>query len=188
MGRAGLVIKADDLKAQIIALEAKQTFENRSRLFNAICKTEWAQTIVDTLGRAKIPNAANIYQYVIKYKLENIIKTPQGKRGNPHIGERLTSSERKSRMEKRPGFLQTMAHLKFDIKNHFGSIPESKQKLLDKAAAGNKSACIKLKCLECSCWKASEAAQCTVYGCPLYLINPYVKSHGESPETDEVDE
>ena len=158
MGRAGLVIKADELKAVITELEANAKFDNRSRLFEAVTKTIWADNIKDTLGRPHKISVANVYQYVVKFGLDKILQTPQGKRGNPNIGERLTPAERKQRIEKRPGFLQTMARLKFDIKNHFGHIPESKQKLLDKAATGNKAACVKLKCLECCCWQASEAA------------------------------
>lgn len=186
MGRAGLVIDRKELAETLTELEANAKFSNRSQLYDAVTNTLWAEGIKDTLGRSKKLSVANVYQYVTKFGLDKNLVTPQGKRGNPNIGAKLTPEQREKRISQRPGFLKTINRLKADIFTHFGQMPDSKLRLLEKAAKGNVRASVKLKCLECCCWQASEAAKCTVYGCPLYLINPYLKSQGEAPETDEV--
>lgn len=200
MGRAGLVIKANELKAQILAVEATQTFENRSRLFDAICKTEWAKTIVDTLGRSKVPNAANIYQYVVKYKLEGVIKTPQGKRGNPGIHTAGTRKARADKIKSRPEFAKVKLELTKAVawvnggepskSGHYGKqLKEPRLKLVNKVLGGSQTAAIKAMCLTCCGNQASVAGDCKSYHCPLWMFNPFIKTGGvEVEEQDDTSE
>jgi len=47
----------------------------------------------------------------------------------------------------------------------------------------SKTACIKAKCLDCSCWQRIEITNCTVLTCPLWLVRPY-----QSNEPDDAQE
>ncbi len=40
----------------------------------------------------------------------------------------------------------------------------------------SKSAAVKAKCLDCSCWQRTEIANCSVDICPLWLYRPYRKA------------
>lgn len=167
MGRIALVIDAKELEAELLKLETNGTFENRSRLYEALCQTSWAKGIKDALGRSRGLTPANVYQRVKEFNLEAKLKTPQGKRGNPHLGQSSTPRNRAESMKNKKGYLLAINRLRADFKK------ESERKLLAKLEKGSLKAGIALKCRECVCRVLSEAGRCTVFSCPLYLISPY---------------
>jgi hypothetical protein len=186
MGRVALLVDKSELQAQLDKAEAEHTFTNRSKLYTHVSNTEWAKAIKDALGRTRGLSPMVIYQRVNEFKIQ--IKTPMGKRGNPTIGKRLTKEERKAKIEKRPGYIQGMQRLTYDANNHFGKRKDSIANLINKLRNGSKTAAIKLKCLECCCWSATEASRCTVYGCPLYMLNPFIGSSSVEEVVDKDDE
>lgn len=197
MGRVGLVIDKAELADTIKELEAVSTFTNRSKLYEAVCKTVWAEGIKDGLGRPHKPGPANIYQYVVKYELESVIKTPQGKRGNPNLAasRTMTPEQKASKIKNRPHYITSIGQVRANMINHYRSkegkdfkgLPPNRENLLKRAAKGNLKSILKLKCLECCCFEASECAQCMVLGCPLYIVNPFLRTTDVEATLNEVD-
>ena len=95
-----------------------------------------------------------------------------GKRGRP-AGIAL-SSEQKEAMQKgrtRERKIRT-ADLPALKKMH----PEYSL-LCEKVAAGSKTAAIKLKCLNCTCFQIKEISLCTSTDCALHSFRPYRKKN-----------
>lgn len=61
------------------------------------------------------------------------------------------------------------------------------ERLIDRAAAGNKPAAVKLMCLQCSNYNTNEIKHCHISGCALYQVRPY-QERGDNDETDERSE
>lgn len=187
MGRVGIKIDAGELKAQIEQAEASRTFKNESELFSFIVNTPWGKSQKDELGRVRELSPATIYQRVKQFKIP--LKTVKGQRGNPNLGVKLTTEQKEEKVQGRPHYITSVGRIKADMVNHerskdrdFNGLTPGRLNLLKRHAKGNVRAAVKLKCLECCCWEASEAARCQIVGCPLYLINPFLKS-GVSPES-----
>lgn len=193
MGRVPLIIDKDKLLNQIKTLESTNTYTNQSQLFEAICKSEFGQSIVDGLGRPRTISPVNIYQYCKNYGLFGEITTPKGKRGGGLAGKR----DRKSRREKfaKHPQISTIKHeLTKDIAWVAGGQPvngkygrnlnENRLKIVNKIIDGSATAAIRGKCLQCCNNQASEAARCNSVGCALYLLNPYLKHNYEEINDD----
>jgi hypothetical protein len=192
MGRVGIKISHTELKAQIDAAEAGQVFKNESELFSFIVNTPWGKSQKDELGRVRELSPATIYQRVKQFNIP--LKTVKGKRGNPNIGVKLTPEQKEEKIGTRPGYILSTARLKNDLMNHYRSVegsdfkelPPNRLNLLKRHAKGNVRAAVKLKCLECCCWQAQEAAKCKIVGCPLYLINPFLKCSSQPELADSL--
>lgn len=164
MGRAALKITKEDLVKVISELETKQTFINQTKLFDAVCATDWAKNMTNTVGDKKPLQPINVYQYT--KNLGVTFNTPKGKKGNPNIGSSGKSSKNRSKkMEAKSGYYLALNELKYNFKK--------RPNLLKSVLKGSITAAVKAKCLDCCCGSVSEAKACTVYGCPLYLISPF---------------
>lgn len=161
MGRASLVIDEKALKEEIHKAESSNTFENQARLFEYICRTPWAATIKDTLGRPRTLSPANVYQRVIEFNIP--LKTSKGKKGGGVRG-----AVRKARGE---------SSNKTDL---LKTVPEKFHPLVKKAANGSLIAKVKLKCLDCCCWQRSEVLTCKDKDCPLW--DAFKRKEGKADE------
>ena len=182
MGRASLNIKREDLLKVCNELEAKETFSNHSRLFEAVCATDWAKNMTNSVGYKKPLAPINIYQYAKTFNLLELLKTAKGKKGNPNLGKvDKNPGGRTKRMESKPGYYVALNELKSNFKE--------RPRLLKNVLKGSLSAAIKAKCLDCCCGSISEVSKCTVYGCPLYLISPIAgKANIENSDLDKGDD
>lgn len=177
MGRAALKITKEDLVKVIGELEASQTFANQSKLFDAVCATDWAKNMTNTVGDKKPLQPINVYQYA--KNLGVTFNTPKGKKGNPNIGKIDKSGKgRAKRMESKSGYYLSVNQLKSQLKK--------RPNLLKSVLKGSITAAVKAKCLECCSGSVSEAKACTVFGCPLYLISPF--TGGANVDANDGDE
>ena len=187
MGRAPLVISKDELEAKLHELESSNQFGNRNELYAALAKTEWAKTRVNTTGRVIPLNPAVIYTRVRDFNIQ--LKTPVGKRGLPKGTKRMTRKEKTEKNSNDPRLIGIKQRIVFSAANHRKSLKEPVTKLVDKALGGSKAAAIKLKCLECCCWVASEARNCKTFECPLFLVSPFTqKGNVELTEEELINE
>lgn len=150
MGRAAIIIDKDRLKEEIDKAEAAQTFANQSRLLEHICQTDFAKSIVDSTGKSRVIQPANLYQKIKEYGIE--LKTAKGKKGGP-VGNSGGRKPR-SRGDNKLSLLQ--------------STPEKYKGLAGKVSNGSMKAAIKLKCLECCCHQPKEVILCNIKSCPLW--------------------
>jgi hypothetical protein len=75
---------------------------------------------------------------------------------------------------KRTPVALTDAQLKYQ--NH---IPEDYRANYEKAMQGvSKSAALKAKCLDCTCWQRAEIRECPISWCPLFPYHPFKSKAG----------
>jgi hypothetical protein len=167
MGRASIIIDKDKLKEEIDKAEAAKTFDNQARLFEYICHTPWAQTIVDSTGKSRIVSPATIYQRCLEYGI--VLKTPKGKKGG------ISGAKGGKRARK----------IGTNLAKLLKSTPEKYHKLAKKSANGSLIAKVKLKCLDCCCWQRSEVMACRDENCPLW--DAFKRNSGKTKEDEDTD-
>lgn len=164
MGRASFIVDIAELTAEIAKLEATQTFNTRSELFETLSLTEWASKQKKSNGGVGKLSSAMAYLLCTKHNVP--IRTPKGKKGIVAGGP----------VVRKPKVLDgNYVKTQMQIINSHG-FPVAKvhklKKLVDRAAKGNKSACIKLHCLGCMNFENTnligDAANCGT--CELYSI------------------
>lgn len=145
MGRAALIIDKDRLKEEIDRAEAAQTFENQSRLLEYLCTTDFAKSIKDSTGKIRTILPGNLYSKIKEYGLT--VKTAKGKKGGNKPGKRAARGRRSN------------------AKEMIASTPKEFKHIAEKAADGSMKATIKLHCLQCCCFVASEVKACQIKTC-----------------------
>jgi hypothetical protein len=145
-------------------LESKQEFVNPSKLWEAVCDTEWAKGLDP---RPLTPAVA----YMRAKQLNVTTKTKSGKRGAisltpEHLAKMQEGrGKRRSRAEKMEKHTKTFVSMKKEYPAQFLS-------LIEKAQCGSLRAAIVLKCIECSGFNRSEARLCVISECALYPHRP----------------
>ena len=61
-------------------------------------------------------------------------------------------------------------------------VPQRYKALQKKARGGSRKAAMRLKCLDCSCWVATEVTKCTCNQCALYPFRTGVFVKKSVPE------
>lgn len=159
MGRVKIEIDQTIFLSKIKELEATQSFTNISGLCTAFENTEWAvkNGVTGPVCRSRLK----------EFNLLDKINTKPGKRGR-QPGQILSDSHKQKLQAGREktvdeSYLKRMKKI----------VPTRFHNVVVKAAKGNKSAAVKLKCLDCADYQTNEVKGCTVCGCPLYHIRPY---------------
>lgn len=166
MARTKLEIDRVAFQKVVTDLEANQEFENPSLLWKAVEQTSWAQNLQPR------PLTASV-AYMRAKELGIVYKTQPGKRGRAALVG-VVRGPRKAGSVKMKAFAESFAKLRTQTPTRF-------HPLIDKAEKGSKTACVKLKCLECSCWTTSEVRKCVINSCPLFPIRPF---QGKSEEEE----
>ncbi len=159
MGRIKVEIDKDIFLSKLEDLEKTQEFTNISTLCVAFSKTEWA------VKNGVTPSICTLR--LKEFNLLDKIKTKAGRRGR-QPGQTL-SQEHKDKLQAGRERSTDEKYLKRMLK----IVPERFHGTVKKAAKGNKTAVLKLKCLDCSDYQTKEIKECSVCDCPLYHIRPY---------------
>lgn len=159
-GKPSVNVNRALLENTIQALEAAQTFENRSKLFDAVAAAYNKASAVQVTPPL-------IYLRVKAWDIQ--LKTPKGKPGrvggNPTIGTAPRVS-REVKFSKNESIQESFTELKKVTKPKY-------HKLVKRAAAGSLKAAIKLKCLDCSCGDTKDIKCCPVVSCSLWAFRPF---------------
>ncbi len=170
MARTKLEISKAEFQKVVTDLEASQVFDNPSYLWKAVEQTEWAQNLKPR------PLTASV-AYMRAKELGIVYNTKPGKLGR----EALESGVRKVRKAgsiKMRKFVDSFTKMRKEM-------PKRYHPLIERAEKGSKTACVKLKCLECANWQTSEVRKCVISSCPLFPIRPF---QGKNDEEDIVQE
>ena len=181
-----------ELFLQIIQdLENRETFANRSKLFEAVV-ADYNKLKADNLKAITPPI---VYLRTNEWEVE--LKTPKGKRGRQKgapVPEGFGGKGKRSRKEKfakKPWIHQNYEAIRKELR--FLAAADSKdEKLLrflpvvDRAEAGSITAMVKLNCLHCCCWQTTEIKHCNSV-CAFLPVRPYQKSDAEL-ETEQTKE
>ena len=160
-GRKPIVVNREELQMAIRALESMNTFTNRSQLWDAVEKSQWA------LGQPKPLSGQMAMLKAKEFNLE--IKTPIGKRGREKgCGPIPGGGRRKRRFNE-----ESIVALKNGIP---AEERVKREKTINKAATGSLKAAVKLKCLDCTNWTPGEIATCQIQECSLWNYRPYKRS------------
>ena len=168
MAKVKLEINKVDFQKIVDDLESKQSFESPSLLWKAVEDTDWAKVMQPRPLTAAIA-------YTRAKELGITYKTQPGKRGVGLHGPAVKKVPRAEKMKKFSGSFEKMRV----------EIPVRWHNLIEKAEGGSKTAAIKLKCLDCSCWQPPEIKHCTSPSCSLYPIRPYQGKADEYSEDEE---
>lgn len=154
-GRKPIQINAAEFQNVLQELEKNNSFRNRTELWQAVERTDWAK------GCTPRPLTAQVAMVKCE-EMNLIVNTPKGKRGREK-GERVPNAGRKKKVFSLP-MLQS-------------GVPADEraglQKTLQRAAGGSLKARIKLLCLDCTNWQKVEVAECTIKTCPMWDVRPY---------------
>lgn len=159
MGRIKIEIDKDIFLSKIQELEKTQEFSNISTLCSAFEKTEWAikNRVTGPVCRSRL----------IEFNLLDSIKTKPGRRGR-QPGEKL-SQEHKDKLQ---AGRERSVNASY-IKRLKEIVPARFHNVVEKAGKGNKTALLKLKCLDCADYQTGEIKGCSVCDCPLHSFRPY---------------
>lgn len=158
MARRPTYINKTEFQSAVNQLEAAQTFENPSHLWKAVAASDYGAPYGKTHG----------FWYGKAKELSITYRAQPGNRGQ-------NISPLKGRKVKRTKSNQYLNVLK-------ESSPSSYHNLIDRAAQGSMSACLKLKCLECCGFDRVSVRECHIVRCPTYAFRPY-----QASAIDEVD-
>lgn len=152
-GRKAIEVTPFELQVALSALEATNTFPNRSALWVALEESEWAKT--------RTPRPLSSQTAMVMATKNNLnINTPVGKRGKEKgCGPVIQVNKRKEFPEIAAKAMRRLFPLKM--------------KTVDKAIKGSFKAAIKLKCLDCTCGDIVEIRQCEIVECSLWAFRPY---------------
>ena len=161
-GRKPIEINKVEFQACVSEIEGKNTFSNRTELWEAVEASDWAKT------REPRP----LTSQVALLKAEELgleIKTVKGKRGKTKGCGPVSVGGRKKKV--------------FSPVNIRSGIPldmrASLEKAVQRAANGSLKARIKLMCMDCTNWQKKEIALCENIQCPMHDVRPYkVKVEG----------
>jgi hypothetical protein len=156
-GKIKLEVNKAEFQKMVSDLEAKHTFANLSKLWNAIEATDWAK------NQKPRPLMASTISARAK-ELGIILKTVAGKKGAT-LGSKIPRGARISRSEKLKAFDKT-----FEIMEK--EVPEQYLHLIKKIKKGSMRSALKLKCLDCSAWDIKEVRSCVCIGCSLFPFRP----------------
>ncbi len=159
MGRIKVEIDQGIFLSKIKELESTQSFTNISTLCVAFAKTEWA-----------IKNKVTASVCTLRLKEFNLldkINTKPGKRGR-QAGQSLSDSQKAKMQQGRDKEVDVKyaARMKKIVPARFHPV-------VDKAAKGQKSAIVKLHCLNCADYQTQEIKACPVVDCPIHNWRPY---------------
>lgn len=146
-------------------------FSNRSKLFDAITKTEWADRKRQEGIVVSVPNINN---WVRKFNIT--MTTPKGQRGRKK-GERIPGAGRK-----KAEFSQVeYDRLRKIMVRTFGDVSSPHETLLQKAAKGSRRAVQTIQCISCvggDTGYRRAIAECTACeSCPLWNLRPFQKAN-----------
>jgi hypothetical protein len=164
MGGKRIHFSTEDLISIINELESKNVYRNLFELQTAVANSEW--------GRSIGISAANVYNYISKFKIE--VKTVRGKKGDGlarlHSGAtvRMTTAEK---WKDNPLAQESLKATRAEIENLCGKTRH--KNLLDKFEAGSRKAKDAIICLSCTGGMTSEIKHCELIACPNFLYRPW---------------
>jgi hypothetical protein len=174
MARTKLNIVRAELLKVIEDLEKIQEFTNIQNLALAVSETDWAKNYQPKPVTAPVVTL-RIDEFDFINRKE--IKTRKGKRGR-QSGVKLSAEQKTKMVNGRINktldevWLAELTKI-VPTRDAKGNKTDRFTKILKRAKQGSVKAIIKLKCLECSGWDATEVKNCTCISCPLYGIRPY---------------
>ncbi len=162
MGRPALNIDKDEFQAVVNLLEAKNTFNSRNALWQAVENTDWAksQKPVPLKSWTVASNAE---------KLNITIKTP-GKELNKEDGP----ANIETNIDEFPILPVPEISKPTIIKNVRGKPVKFCKNEVHVPVTDLRQAVIN-KCMDCSGNSRENVASCHVKSCPLYAVRPYKK-------------
>jgi hypothetical protein len=176
-GRKAVEVDIKKLTETIRGIENKQTFNNRTELYEAVASSAWGKSINLT--------ASVVYLRVKENNLSKDIKTPMGRRGKAP-GVTLTDEQKKAMIEGRRA-RKSKGHSEYN--ELYDTIRSRKiagisDSLINRAQTGSLAAAIKLNCLICCCGDKKAIKECTAQTCPMLPHRPYRVDVNESDESD----
>lgn len=166
------------LQECITAVEAQGVCRTWSELFAKVAALYNPKTQQSCSG-------STLQNVAVKQQLE--IEMPKGKRGgNPSL-----SGIRGVRTKKADKFASSPA-IQLSLERLRKTIPPDKVErygpLVDQVVAGSRSAAVKLKCLDCSCFNTAEIKHCSVTDCALWAFRPYQGGAVEEGDVLEIEQ
>lgn len=171
MGRAGILIKQDELLAELLEAEETAEFDSYSELYEYVSGSDWGQNQMKTDGNEGIATASVISLRVTQWDLKKHLKTTKGDVGKGiRNGNKGSVREARSvKMNKRTDKQEIE-----DALNESLGTPNGKyDKLIKQVMKGSMPAIVKAKCLDCTCLQVYEIKNCTMKGCALYAVRPF---------------
>lgn len=159
MPRPTVLIDKDQLTHVITMLESASAYGNMSALCKAVCETEWAKGVKNSVGKTVDLQPQVVYNRIQEFAIA--VKTQPGKKGRSKgfkpTGTRKPRSERFSTNKLVSDAIDTLRK----------NVPHGHKKLVDKLAAGSLKAAVKLKCLDCVAYVPGEIGTESCRSCPL---------------------
>lgn len=158
-GKPSIFVDRSLLEKTIQALEAAQSFSNRSQLFDAV--------VTDYNKAADVPiNSPLVYLRVKSWDIP--LKTPKGKPGrsggNPTLGTAVrvprATKFKDASVQKSLSALKVVTNPKY-------------HNLVKRASKGSLKAAVILKCIDCACEDRKSIKECCVLSCPLWPFRPF---------------
>jgi len=163
MARITILVDKKKLEKAITEVEMYKTFNNRTELYNDV-----ADHFNNKFPTNKHVTGAVIYLRVREFNLDNVIKTPKGKRG-AKSGERLAIARANGQIVKRSR-KDKIDKIDVNWEQMYNEFPDRFHSHIDRMKNGSLKSAVILKCIDCCNYQSAEVARCAVKTCPLYAF------------------